>query len=120
MRTVDDVVEKECGGRPPELLKIDVQGYELWVLKGAAESLQGIKVVLLEINVLDIYTGVPLFHEVVSWLRERGWVAYDICGLIRRPLDQALWQADMIFVPLESPLRSDKRWASEESLAVIQ
>jgi hypothetical protein len=27
-----------------------------------------------------------------------------------RPLDQALWQADFIFVPRRSILRSDKRW----------
>jgi hypothetical protein len=43
-------------------------------------------------------------------MRDNGFVAYDICGLARRPLDQALWQADFIFVPRASSLRSDKRW----------
>jgi hypothetical protein len=47
---------------------------------------------------------------LIAWLNERDWVAYDICGLTRRPLDQALWQADLIFVPRNSPLRADKRW----------
>ncbi|MEH1792137.1 hypothetical protein [Nostoc sp.] len=41
-----------------------------------------------------------------------GLLAYDICGLTRRPLDQALWQADLIFVPRNSPLISDKRWTA--------
>jgi len=33
-----------------------------------------------------------------------------VCGLTRRPLDQALWQTDMLFVPQQSALRADKRW----------
>ena len=110
MRTVDDVVQRDYGGRAPGLLKLDVQGYELEVLKGAEGSLKGMRVILLETNFLDIYRNVPLVGEVMHWLRERGWVAYDICGLTRRPLDRALWQADMIFVPEGSPLRRDKRW----------
>jgi hypothetical protein len=47
---------------------------------------------------------------ITTWLNERDWVAYDICGLTRRPLDGALWQADFMFVPCNSPLRNDKRW----------
>lgn len=49
--------------------------------------------------------------EVIAWLAERDWVIYDICGLTRRPLDRALWHADLIFVSQNSPLRSDKRWS---------
>lgn len=96
--------------RSPDLLKLDVQGYELEVLKGAEQSLPHIRVILAEVNLLDIHQNVPLLAEIVSWLNERDWVAYDICGLTRRPLDRALWQADFIFVPRHSPLRTDKRW----------
>jgi hypothetical protein len=59
---------------------------------------------------IDIHKDVPLLDDLVIFLREMGFVAYDICGLTRRPLDQALWQADFIFVPRECALRSDKRW----------
>jgi hypothetical protein len=45
---------------------------------------------------------------MVAWLFGRGFVAYDICGLTRRPLDDALWQADLIFVRNDDPLRRDK------------
>jgi hypothetical protein len=38
------------------------------------------------------------------------FVAYDICGMHRRPLDSALWQADFMFVPRHGYLRADKRW----------
>jgi FkbM family methyltransferase len=110
MRTVDDIVRSEFGGRAPELLKMDVQGYELEILRGAEKSLPAIRAVLLEVNLIDIYKDVPLVGEVSEWLRQRGWVLYDICGFTRRPLDQALWQADMIFIPENSPLRASKKW----------
>lgn len=111
MRTIDDVVEHDLQGRVPEFLKMDVQGYELEVLKGATRSLPSIQVVLAEVNLLEIYDGVPLLAEFMSWMSARGWVAYDVCGLIRRPLDRALWQADMIFVPENSRFRLNKQYA---------
>lgn len=112
MRTVDQIVRSHEGGRAPDLLKLDVQGYELEVLKGAEKNLSNISAILAEVNFLDIHRQVPLLSDLVAWLDARGWVAYDICGLTRRPLDDALWQADMIFVPRGSALRSDKRWSA--------
>jgi FkbM family methyltransferase len=112
MTTVDEVVRNHFNGRSPSMLKLDVQGYELAILKGAEQTLAGVEVILAETNLLDIHRDVPLLGEVMSWLNERDWVAYDICGLTRRPLDKTLWQADFIFTPRDSPLRADKRWAS--------
>jgi hypothetical protein len=112
MTTVDTIVHKHFNSCPPDFLKLDVQGYELEVLKGAEKSLTQMQLILAEVNLLDIHKNVPLLAEVVGWLNERDWVAYDICGLTRRPLDQALWQAYFIFVPRNSPLISDKRWAA--------
>jgi hypothetical protein len=94
----------------PDLLKLDVQGYELEVLKGAEKALRQMSAILIEVNFIDIHKGAPLIDELVLFLRDKGFVAYDICALTRRPLDQALWQADFIFVPRHSELRSDKRW----------
>lgn len=109
-RTIDGVVDEAYSNRSPDLLKLDVQGYELEVLKGAANSLLSVQAVLAEINLLDIYRGAPLLHEMVAWLAANGFVAYEICGLTRRPLDGALWQVDMVFVKADGPLRRDKRW----------
>lgn len=91
MATVDQIVNDNFGGKSPDFLKLDVQGYELEVLKGAENSLQGIQAILAEISLLDIHQNVPLLAEIIKWLNERDWVAYDICGLTRRPLDQVLW-----------------------------
>ena len=110
MRTVDEIVQRHFEGCSPDFLKLDVQGYELEVLKGAEQSLNGMQAILAEVNLLDIHDGVPLLAEVIGWLSKRKWAAYDICALTRRPLDQALWQADFIFVPDDSPLRINKHW----------
>lgn len=110
MVTIDSIVQKHFSNCPPDFLKLDVQGYELEVLKGAENSLSQMQVILAEVNFLDIHQNVPLLSDIVIWLNERDWVAYDICGLTRRPLDRTLWQADFIFVPRNSQFRQDKRW----------
>lgn len=109
-KTLDMAVNAGSAPANVDLLKIDVQGYELEVLKGAAATLTNVGVLLLELNLIDIHRGVPLIAELVRWLDQRHLVAFDVCGLTRRPLDDALWQVDMIFVPRESKLRVDKRW----------
>lgn len=109
--TVDAAVRGLYGGRVPELLKLDVQGYELEVLKGSEQALAGgVRAILSEINLLDLHEGVPLLDQIVGWLAARGFVTYDICGLTRRPLDKALWQTDFIFLRRDDPLRADKRY----------
>lgn len=110
MRTLDELALLHNNNAAPDLLKIDVQGYELEVLKGAEQILPGIQVILAEINLLDIHQNAALLADTIAWLHQRDWMAYDICGLTRRPLDGALWQSDMIFVPRDSTLRRDKRW----------
>jgi FkbM family methyltransferase len=112
--TVDATVRCRYAGRAPDLLKLDVQGYELEVLKGAEASLKQTRAILSEINLIDIHENVPLLDEMIVWLSQRGFIAYDVCGLTRRPLDDALWQTDMIFVQKDDPLRGDKRWFSAQ------
>lgn len=93
-----------------DFLKIDTQGYELEILKGATEVLKNTDVVLLEVSLLDIHKNVPLVHEVCSFMYQYGFVTYDICSFTRRPLDRALWQSDFIFVKENSPFRANKNW----------
>src|SRR5262249_38980217 len=96
MQTIDEIVDSK-GIETPNFLKLDVQGYELEVLKGALKTLPQVSAVLAEVNLIDIHRGTSLLDEFVIFMRDRGFVAYDICGLARRPLDKALWQADFIF-----------------------
>jgi len=94
-----------------QLLKLDVQGYELEILKGGPKVLASAEVVLLEGNFLDLHIGVPLAHEVVQFMADRAFVLYDTGDFYRRPLDHALWCMDLIFVRRDSQWRLSKRWA---------
>lgn len=57
----------------PDLIKIDVQGAELDVLKGATKCLENCSHLILELQRVEYNTGAPLREEVIKWLAERGW-----------------------------------------------
>ena len=59
LRSLDSLL----AGEPADLLKIDTQGYELEILKGAALSLPAAKAVILETSLMEINEGCPLLHE---------------------------------------------------------
>jgi FkbM family methyltransferase len=107
MESLDTILRRE-GFRRPELIKIDVQGYELEVLKGGSEALAAAESVVMEVSLLELYKGNPLMHEVIAFMHERGFQCYDIPTLMRRPADHTLWQVDMIFVKTGSRLIADK------------
>lgn len=94
----------------PDLLKLDTQGYELEILRGGNKCMSHAEVILMEVSFIDIYQHAPLAHEVIHFMHVNGFILYDICTLMRRPLDQALFQADMLFVKKHSSLVQHKKW----------
>ena len=110
MTTLDKFTANTVFARP-DFIKLDVQGYELEVLRGGELALASAEAILMEVNLLDILEGAPLFHEATQFMSERGFQVYDICTFFRRPYDGALWQVDVIFVRSSSPLVASKRWA---------
>ncbi len=95
----------------PDFIKIDTQGYELEILKGGEKTLAHAEFVLLEVSFLDIYINCPLVTDTLIFMKERGFALYDICTLMRRPLDKALFQSDFLFVKEGSPFRMNKKWS---------
>jgi len=106
--TTLDAVSDSVTGEGPLLLKIDVQGYELEVLRGGAKTLARADVVLLEVSLLEYNQGAPLMPEVVAFMNSAGFVPYDVCGQFRRETDTALCQIDIMFVRRDSALRAKK------------
>lgn len=51
-------------------LNIDVQGYELEVLKGAEKTLNGIDVIFTEINTKEVYKGCAKLNELDEFLKD--------------------------------------------------
>lgn len=60
--------------RPPQAVKLDLQGYELAALRGAEAFLHAVDVLLVEVAFRPLYADQPLADEVRGWLEDRGFV----------------------------------------------
>jgi len=116
MTTLDRVVEDamQAPVRAPLLMKLDVQGFELEVLRGGSRTLGMADVVILETSVLPYNEGAPTFEDVVAFMRTAGFSVSDFCGQFRRETDHALYITDVAFVRTDSALRAPKKfWLTE-------
>jgi len=109
VRTVDTVFEA-AGSPSPVLLKADVQGYELEVLRGASICLKSTEVLVLEVSYRQMYEHSALAHEIIAYVGERGFRIYDICSYLQRPADRELVQSDIVFVHETSRLFAYQGW----------
>ncbi|HEX3385634.1 MAG TPA: FkbM family methyltransferase [Mucilaginibacter sp.] len=109
LETLTAVIENHQLGQP-DFIKLDVQGYEIEILKGATAILDNAQFVLSEISLIDINQDCPLFAEVIAFMDQKGFSVYDICSFMRRPLDRALWQTDVLFIRKTHPLIQNKYW----------
>ena len=108
---IDDLChERQLKG--PYLIKIDVQGAELNVLDGAQEVLKETELVILEVSLFQFFTNGPQFFDVVSYMKERNFVVYDIFGGHLRPLDGALAQVDIAFAKADGVFRKSREYAT--------
>jgi Methyltransferase FkbM domain len=102
MRRLDDVLA-EMPGREFDLLKVDVQGAEIDVLRGGVRTLAGIVAIVIELSLLEYNKGAPLIGEVMRWLAEQGFALFDVFPVSRIPAG-ALLQVDRIFLRRGSSL----------------
>jgi FkbM family methyltransferase len=111
--TLDNLCrQKNISG--PFLIKIDTQGAELEVLEGAKNILKETEVIILEVSFFQFYQNGPLLYDVVKWMKDHGFVAYDLFGGQNRPLDGALAQIDMVFVKEHGSFRENHNYANRE------
>jgi FkbM family methyltransferase len=82
--------------RSPILLKIDVQGAELDVLKGAVATLQALNVVYVECSFVELYDGQALAGEVVEFLQRTGFQMRGVYNTAKGRGGHCI-QADLLF-----------------------
>jgi FkbM family methyltransferase len=94
--TIDDYCRSQ--GLPRlDILKLDLQGFDLFALQGAENTLKQVKVVLVEILFAEIYQGCGRFPDILDLMEKAGFVLYTLCGLQYGENSRLLW-ADAIFV----------------------
>ena len=96
--TLDSVFDSYCSPDDKIFLKIDTQGFEAEVLKGAEKSLPKIAVVQLEMSIVPLYEGQKLYDYFIDYFKERGFFLWSLeTGFCDRVSGQHL-QFDATFV----------------------
>jgi FkbM family methyltransferase len=109
VRRLDDLL-CEHGSRTPDLVKLDVQGFELEVLRGCPSIFGQTEVFILETSLYAFLDDIPLLREVIAFMADRDYEVYDLAGQFRRPVDGALGQLDVVFARRRGLLRQHDLW----------
>ncbi|CAN5172890.1 hypothetical protein BH09BAC5_BH09BAC5_27870 [soil metagenome] len=97
VRTLDSVTSG-LDLSPNVLLKIDVQGFEENVLKGAFETLKKVKIIVIELSFVELYAGQPMFDKIYNILKDHGFVYSGSWQQLLNPKDGAIWQQNGVFI----------------------
>jgi FkbM family methyltransferase len=98
VQTLDYYVD-DIDSRSRSLLKLDVQGGELDVLRGGVKALGRFRWVYLEMSFVELYEGQPLADDVIEFLQAHG---FGLAGVGRPSIREGLpVQVDALFVGSE-------------------
>ena len=98
MMTLDDLAPTVIPSSGAIMLKVDTQGYEMEVLKGATSTLQRTVALQLELSLTPLYEGAPTLLEMVSFMRDRGYELFSIVPGFHDRQSGRLLQVDGYFV----------------------
>lgn len=68
-------------GKDIDILKLDLQGYELEALRGCKNILNKIKIITLEIAFIEAYEGQALFGDIDLFLKENNFGLFNFSSL---------------------------------------
>jgi len=100
--TLDDVCRDRLGPLERAYLKLDVQGFEMDVLRGAERTLAQVDIVELELSITPLYRGQTLYREALDTFDRLG---FGLVGLSEEFVDTRtgrLLQFDGVFERLET------------------
>jgi FkbM family methyltransferase len=64
---------------PPDVIKLDVQGFEARVITGGFNTISKSKFCIVEISFIPLYEGGPLFDDLYGNLRSLGFCLIGVC-----------------------------------------
>lgn len=114
MKTLESFADKYDLTKKSILLKVDVQGAEINVLKGALLLFKNIDVVILETSLFNFFNNNIILSDLIAFMDANDYVIYDMFGFLNRPIDGALAQVDVAFVHKSSRFREIQKFATKE------
>jgi hypothetical protein len=110
MTTLDQILSDSPPGFYPDLVKLDIQGFELEALSGGESLFGKSEVFIIETSLFSFMPNQPITRDVIRFMSERGYEIYDITEFARRPSDGALGQVDFAFVKSDGVFRKSTQW----------
>lgn len=80
----------------PDLIKLDIQGFEVEALKGGPECLKSAKAIIAEVSFIEYYEGQCLFHDLVAHLAK--YELFLRAFGINTPTGRLVGQTDVLFM----------------------
>ena len=97
LERLDAILANKCITRPL-LMKIDVQGYETFVLDGAVQTLQQTDYIICEMSFRSLYREQGLFDEVYQKLVNKGFQFVGHVAELQHPKTGEVLQIDGLFI----------------------
>jgi FkbM family methyltransferase len=104
VRTLNEIMSSSSAP-PPQMVKIDAEGFDLKVLQGASDLLGETDVFLVEAVVCGNYENSAA--EVIQFMANSGYRLIDITDLNRSPKHGVLWLCELAFLRNASTLLND-------------
>lgn len=101
----------------PELVKIDAEGFEQEILRGAETLIGKTELFLLEAHFFGADDHPCALGKLIEFMAERDYVPYDFTTFHRRPYDGAVGLCEIAFARRHGTLRSYTGWHAAKARA---
>ena len=98
--TLDDSMTAPLSAQDNLWLKIDTQGYEAEVLKGAMRLLPHVRAMECELSLTPLYDGQPLIDEMIPMIYQMGFRMVSVAPMFFEPNTGHALQVDGVFLRL--------------------
>ena len=104
-----DVLPSDLKKSNNNMIKLDVQGSELNILKGLDDLINKFEIIILETSLHNYNKGALLFNEVLTFMTNKNYKLYDLFDFKRLGNDESfLLQFDCVFVRNDSRISEVK------------
>jgi FkbM family methyltransferase len=97
VRRLDDILTSLGVAEERFFLKLDTQGTEKAIVEGSSALLHRITGIKIELSLVPLYVGQPLFDEVYQFITARGFEIWDMTTGFRDNRTGRLLQSDFVF-----------------------